>query len=110
MTNRDLSIEFIQAFCDGDVQAIAPLPADEFEFEGPFYRFSSREAYIQALREDPPEPASFEVVKVFENGADVCVFYRFTKSTRSALMAQWNRFENGKIAAVTLVFDGRAFT
>ncbi len=108
MTQRQVSLSFIRAFCDGDIVAIGNLLTEDLRFEGPYHRFDSRDAYLCRLEENPPaKNATFDVLKVFEDGDQVCIFYEYSKPGGSVLIAQWNRFRGDKIAKITLVFDGR---
>jgi len=59
LNNRELAIEFVRRFCAGDVATLAPLLAEEFRFSGPFFQFNSADAYLDALRRDPPETAGY---------------------------------------------------
>ena len=110
MTRCDASLEFLRAFCAGDIESLGALLTEDFQFEGPFHHSDSRNAYLRCLKEDPPEEAGdFDVLRVFEDGGEVCLFYEYSKPQGSVLIAQWNRFRGDKIAEMTLVFDGRAF-
>ena len=99
MNRREVSLEFLRAFCAGDIESLNPLLTDDFRFEGPFHRSDSRSEYLRTLQEDPPE-----------DGDDVCLFYEYSKPQGSVRIAQWNRFRGDKIAQMILVFDGRRLT
>jgi len=51
-----------------------------------------------------------EVVKTFENGEEVGIFYTFNKPNISTPMAQYFKFDEDKIIETLLVFDSGAFT
>ena len=107
MTRRDASLEFLRAFCAGDIESLGALLTEDFQFEGPFHRSDSRNAYLRCLKEDPPEEADFDVLRIFEDDEEVCLVYEYSKPQGSVLIAQWNRFRGDKIAEMTLIFDGR---
>lgn len=105
---KELSLEFVRAFCDADVDRIASLLTDEFRLSGPFLRADSREEYIQSLRDRPPETGGeFELLQSFEAEDDTCLIYEYSRSGSSVLIAQWTRCDAGKIAEMWLIFDSR---
>ena len=106
---REVSLAFVTAFCRGDIDELGELLTEDYRFEGPFLRSTSRSEYLERLREDPPGQADFEVERIFEYEDDTCVLYVYSKAGASTRIAQWNRFRGDRIARTTLVFDGRAF-
>ncbi len=106
---KEKVLEFLACFCNGDVDSLSALLAEEFCFKGPFIECTSKEAYISALNEDPPIDCQIEVVKLFEDGEDVGIFYTFKKSDVTTPMAQFFKFNEGKIAETLLVFDSGVF-
>jgi hypothetical protein len=110
MTRREASLEFLRAFCAGDIESLGALLTEDFRFEGPLHRSDSRSAYLSTLKKDPPkETANFNVFRVFEEDEEVCLIYEYSAEPGSVLIAQWNRFRGDKIAEMTLVFDARGF-
>ena len=68
MKPLDLALRYMEIFFSGsDLEALRPLFADDLVFEGPFYTFDSAEAYLDALRNDPPEGMAYEFLA--ERGA-----------------------------------------
>lgn len=106
MSRRDAVRQFLQRFCDADVDGLEPLLAEDLQFSGPFYHFGSRFAYIQSLRDDPPEKCRYRILSLAESGDDVCVFYDYEKRGQSIVVAQLCRFKGEKIGEILLVFDG----
>jgi hypothetical protein len=41
MNNRELALDYLRCFCDGNIDGIASLLAPELNFRGPLYSFSS---------------------------------------------------------------------
>ncbi len=108
MGHGETSLEFLRAFCAGEIDVINSLLTDDFRFEGPLYVCDTRTEYIRSLRGDPPESDStFEVERMFENGEDVCLLYRYRKPQKSLRIAQWNHFRGDKIERMVLIFDSR---
>ena len=107
MTKREVVLEFLRCFCNGDIDALEPLLAEDLQFSGPFYCFESRDAYIKSLKDDPPKKFGYRLLSLAESGDDVCVFYDYEKSNQSITIAQLCRFKGRKIGEILLVFDGR---
>ena len=107
MTNREVVLEFLRRFCSGEVDGLESLLAEDLQFSGPFHHFGSRYAYIQSLKDEPPEKCGCRVLSLAESGEDVCVFYEYEKSDQSITVAQLCKFKDRKISEILLVFDGR---
>jgi hypothetical protein len=64
-----------------------------------------REASLQSLRRDPPEPGTFTAVNLVEDGEAVSVFHDYENSSRRLTVAQLFTFRDHRIAHILLVFD-----
>lgn len=106
MNHREIAEKFIACFCAGDIDGLATLLADDLRFTGPFFRFDSSNAYLDSLRNDPPEPGSYRLLSVTEDSDAVSVFYEYDKNGRPMTIAQLFGFRNGRISDILLVFDG----
>ena len=109
MTNRDLTLRFIERFCAGDVEGLVSILAENLQFRGPFHQFESREGYLTCLRNDPPVPSQFQVVSITESEDQVAVFFEYQKSNESVLIAQLFKCFDNQITEILLIFDGRGF-
>lgn len=109
MNNRDVAMEFLRCFCAGDINGLVPLLAEDLQFKGPFYQFSSSDAYLDSLKNDPPEKCGYRVLNVMESGDSVSIYYDYEKSDGSITIAQLFTFKNQKTREILLVFDGRGF-
>lgn len=109
MNNREVALEFLRCFCAGDVSGLVPLLAEDLQLQGPLYRFRSREAYVDVLHNDPPEPCGYQVLSLTESGDSVAMFYEYAKSDGAITIAQLFQFRHHKIQAILVVFDGRGF-
>lgn len=107
MKSKQLAIEFVKRFCEGDVEALEPLLADDFTLKGPLFQFESRAAYLDSLRSDQLERGSYRLPSVTESDDSVAVFYEYRKSEGAVTIAQLFRFKAQKISEILLVFDGR---
>ncbi len=110
MGQREISIEFLNYFCRGDIESLNTLLTEDFQLKGPFYQFNSRHAYLSHLAQDPPQESDFKILKIFEEGNEVGLFYEFSKPQCSTVIAQLYKFRGHQIAEILLIFDSRAFT
>lgn len=109
MGPRDAALAYLRAFCAGDLEALSGLLAETLQFDGPFLSCRSRAAYLAELRASPPEPARFQVLHAFEEDGQAGVFFRYEKAGLSVPMALSCGVRGGRIHALRLYFDGRAF-
>ena len=107
MTKREVVLDFLKCFCDADINGLKPLLAEDLQFSGPFHHFGSRFAYLQSLKDDPPEKCRYRLLSLTESGDDVCVFYDYEKSGNTMTVAQLCKFKDQTIGEIVLVFDGR---
>ncbi len=107
MNNREVAMEFLRCFCAGDVNGLTVSLAEDLQFKGPFYQFSSRDAYVDVLKNDPPEPCGYQVLSITESGDSVSIFYDYEKRDGAVTIAQLFKFRHHKIHEIFLVFDGR---
>lgn len=105
MKKRDLALTFIEHFCAGDVESLAPLLAPDLRFRGPLLRCGSAKAYLKSLREDPPEKAGFRLLDVTEEASSVSVLWIYDKPGKSLTIAQLFGVREGKIGEIVLVFE-----
>jgi len=106
---QETALEFLKYFCEGDIEQLSALLDDDFQFKGPLIECDSKESYIASLEEDPPKDISIELSKIFENEGEVCLLYSLTKPKVTTPMAQYFRFNDGKITETLLIFDSGAF-
>ena len=108
--NRDLALEFLDLFSDGNIDALSPLLHDDRRFRGPLIECDSKQHYLSLLHEDPPEPCSYDLLSVTETNDDVSMYYRYRKAQGSITIAHLFRFHDQKIIEILLVFDTRQFS
>jgi hypothetical protein len=86
------------------------LPHDDVAFEGPSDRFSDADSYLASLRQLSGIVTGAKKRKVFVDGNDVCVIYDLqTAPVPSSRTCEWYQVRDGRIAAVSVVFDARPF-
>ena len=109
MSNREMAMEFLKCFCAGDIDGLAPLLADDLRFKGPLHEFNLSGAYLQSLRDDPPDKCSYRVLSLTQAADHVSIYYDYEKDDGALTVAQLFGFANGKISEILLVFDSRGF-
>jgi len=93
----------------GSIESLKDLFSDKFSFKGPFYEFSSADAYIESLKSEPPKDFEYKIIEAYENDTSACLVYQFSKHNISTPMTQIFEVANGKISNILLVFDTAAF-
>ena len=110
MKPMELALKYLEIFFSGEnLDDMNNLFTDDLTFDGPLYKFSSADNYINSLKKDPPKGMKYKIIKSFENKNSACVIYQFTKENVSTPMAQLFETENGKIRGIVLIFDSKDF-
>ena len=106
----DLALQYIDiVFGKEDIDRLTNLLADQFSFQGPFFKFDSAADYINSLKADPPEGFGYTMISTFEDETSACLVYKFSKPGIDTPMAQLFETDNGKISKILLVFDSAPF-
>jgi hypothetical protein len=105
MTNREIALKFLYCFCAADLDGLASLLAPDLQFRGTLHHYRSAEAYLEALRNDPPDRCGCHVLSVTEGGDAVAVFYEYRKPKETLVIAQLVRIRQQRISEVLVVFD-----
>jgi ketosteroid isomerase-like protein len=107
---RQVAEGFFDAWTGKDFERARGLLHDDVSFEGPIDRFSDADSYLAALRRLSGIVTGAEKRKVFVDDQDVCVIYDLkTAPVPSSRTCEWYRVRDGRIAAVSVVFDARPF-
>ena len=109
MSSKEIAIQYLEGFSEGNIDKIRNLLAEGFEFDGPFYSGKSATDSIRTLESDPPDRSSYKIISIFEGGDEVCIIYKFEKKGVAAHMAQLFKIDSGKISKSTLIFDSKQF-
>lgn len=110
MNNREVALDYIRHFCDGDVEGLKPLLADKLRFNGTFHSYNSAEEYLEGLREDPPEKCQYCILSITENSDSVAVFYDYEKKNGVLKIAQLFKVSGRHIHEILLIFDSHAIS
>ncbi|MEW8506086.1 MAG: hypothetical protein AB2598_05240 [Candidatus Thiodiazotropha sp.] len=97
-------------FGEEPIENMRELLAHDLEFYGPFYEFGSADAYLESLRENPPEEMSYEILKEYSDSNSCCLIYRFKKEDLETVMSQTFEARDNKISKILLIFDTSKFT
>jgi hypothetical protein len=101
---------FFDAWTAGDFARARELLHDGVSFQGPIDAFSDADSYLASLRQLSGIIIGVDKQKVFVDGDDICVIYDLhTAPVPSSRTCEWYRVRDGKIAAVSVVFDARPF-
>jgi hypothetical protein len=108
---REMALAYIDACGRKDLDTVASLLAPEVQFVGPSRPIRGAPAYLDALRAVGRVWVRSDVMKPYVDGAEVCVIYDIVTDTAAGAVAamEWLRFEKGKIASITLIYDRVAF-
>lgn len=98
-------MEFLDRFCAADLDGLASLLAPNLQFRGTLHHYCSADAYLQALRNDPPEPCGCELLGVTEGGDAVAVSYEYRKPKGTLVIAQLVKIRQERISEMPAVFD-----
>lgn len=106
----EIAEAFFDAWTTKDFARARALAHDDLSFEGPIDSFSDADAYLASLQQLGQIVTGVDKLKVFVDGDDVCVIYDLkTVPVPSSRTCEWYRVRDGKIAAVSVVFDARPF-
>jgi len=110
MTRLNLAKQFLDIFYSGkNLDDLYRLVTDNFSFYGPLYQYNSAQAYIEALKNDPPNDLHYFILQEYENQTSVCLIYQFSKPGIQLPMTQLFEFQEEKISKITLIFDPTEF-
>jgi len=110
VTPLSLAHVYLEAFFgQRPLSDMASVLAEGLVFVGPFYRFNSRQGYLDSLHADPPKGVSYTLLHEYEDENGCCVIYRFCKQDIETVMAQHFECLAGEISKIRLVFDSAAF-
>jgi SnoaL-like domain len=102
--------QFFDAWTSKDFDRARTLVHDEVSFDGPIDSFTDADSYLASLRNLSQIVTGAEKRRVFVDGDDVCVIYDLkTAPVPSSRTCEWYRVRDGKVAAVSVVFDARPF-
>ena len=101
---------FLDAWTSRHFDRARELLHEDLSFEGPIDRFTDPDSYLRAVQGLSQIITGIDKRKVFADGDDVCVIYDMhTGPVPDARIAEWYTVRDGRIAAISAVFDTRPF-
>ena len=107
VSNRDIAVRFLDAFCRGDIDRIESLLSGTCRVEGPLGTWGNRDLYVAALRKAPPDTCPHRILSVTETEDEVSVFYELERTPETITVAQLFRLRNKLIVGMLLVSRSR---
>jgi hypothetical protein len=108
--SQDVVLSYQKALQQGDFSSARKLLHDNLEFHGPLETFKKADDYIHAIQKLSAIVDHVDILKVFEDGADVSLFCDLvTKTMGTSFVAEWYNVKDDKIASVRVAFDARPF-
>lgn len=108
--SQDVVLSYHKVMQAGDFSGARTLLEDNPEFQGPIDTFHRADDYIHALQKLSAIVDHVEILKVFEDGSDVCLLCDLvTKTVGTSFVAEWYKVKDGQITSVRAVFDARPF-
>ena len=107
---QETVLAFQKAVGQKDFAGARKLLQDNLEFRGPLDTFHKADDYLHAIQKLSAIVEGMDILKVFEDGNDVSLFYDLkTKVAGTSFAAELYKVNGGKIASVRVVFDARPF-
>lgn len=78
----------------------------KFKFEAPDVLYNSREAYLIALRSNPPVKEPYKILKFYENPNSACLIYRYANRM---LICQIFEISESMLLEVKLIYNPSDF-
>jgi SnoaL-like domain len=102
---RALAVQYIEAVGAKELDTLASLLHQEFEFSGNAAPTHSVEPYVAAIRRLSPIIVRNDIKKVFVDGNEVCVFYDFVTTICPVASVEWLVIQEDKVRSTCLLFD-----
>jgi len=104
---REIVMSYIDALDNQRYEEAAGLLREDVRIRGPAGETFGKPAdFVEMLRR---YRGRYDVRKVFDDGADVCVLYYLKTAEATVYMSSWYQVKKGKIVSIQTVFDPRAF-
>lgn len=101
---KDTVVSFINALNDLDYEKARSYVKDDLSFVGVLGTRQGADAYFKDMER---MQFKYDIVKVFTDDNDVCLFYNINMQGKTIFCSGWYRIEEGKIKSFQVVFDPR---
>jgi ketosteroid isomerase-like protein len=111
MSAGDIVRRYHQAWKAHDYDSVRALLHDDLSFRGPFDAFDNADDFVESIRGLAPIVKDVRVLKLFEDGDDVCLLLEMETNTPAGTqpIAEWHRVRGDKMAGLQAYFDTRPF-
>lgn len=108
---RNIVERHMRAYYSGNVEGARALLADDLQYDGPGVHFQSADAFVRGSGHAVKVLDGHEVIRIFEDGDDVCVFFeaRLKHQVARMAMVDWYHIEGGRICSIRTLFDTAPF-
>ncbi len=104
---REIVMSYIEALDNQKYEEAAGLLHEDVRIRGPAGEtFGKPVDFVEMLRR---YRGRYDIRKVFDDGADVCVLYYLKTAEVTVYMSSWYQVKEGKIVSIQTIFDPRAF-
>jgi hypothetical protein len=93
-----------KALNDENFEMARGFVSDDMQYTGPFGVRNGAEAYLQEIQS---RRLKFDILKVFVDDGDVCVFYNIAASGIILFASGWFHVTAGKVTSLKVTFDPR---
>ena len=101
---KEVVLSFLDALNDEDYESAKKLVTDDMQFKGVLGERDGADAYFADMEK---MRLQYDILKVFEDEKDVCVFYNIDMSGKTVFCCGWYHVEEGKIDSIRVIFDPR---
>jgi hypothetical protein len=111
MQPKEVVMGYQRALGNSDWKTARSFLRDDMKFNGPIAQYDKPEPYIEDLKRLHGIVERVDMKKVFVDGDDVCLLYDMVTKTPAgtAFICEWYHVDDGKVAAIRVVFDARPF-
>jgi hypothetical protein len=97
-------LAFLQALNDENFDKARKYANDNLKFKGVLGSRDNADSYFADMKK---MRLKYEVLKVFQNAQEVCVFYNINMAGTEVLTCGWYQLLHGKISNIRVIFDPR---
>lgn len=101
---KELVLSFIKLINEERFEEARNLAHDDMVFEGVLGSRNGADAYFNDMKN---MKLKYKIIRAFEEGNDVCVFYDLDMSGLTIFGCGWYQVEQGRVAALKVIFDPR---
>jgi limonene-1,2-epoxide hydrolase len=101
---KKIVLAFLNALNDENFDIARGLMNDNASFRGVLGSRDGADTYIADMRK---MKFKYEILKVFDDATEVCVWYEINMSGQTILTCGWYQLQHDKISHIRVLFDPR---